>query len=434
MKAYSRIAGAFAVLVLLIACCVSPAASAAGTADLTIISAPGGATVTIDGAYVGTTSAGSTAPLVVTVNAGTHAIAVSMPGYQPSVTTLQVNAGEARTLSITLTSSPPSGAVYVASTPGSASVTLDGGSAQTTPANYSAVAPGTHSVKITKPGFVPWSKTVTVEAGKTVKVNAILSAAPDVGTLSITSNPSGADIYLDGTYWGYTPMTIGNVVQGGHEVRLLCAGYQPWTQTASVAGGQTTQMTAVLIPMPAGTTGDIAVSSSPAGAAIYLDGAYRGTTASGNPIDITGIAPGTHTITLKQSGYSDYVTGVQVSAGRTTTVSATLTPVQGSGTTGSVSISSSPSGADIYLDNQYLGITPLIQSGVAPGSHQVRLTLTGYQDWSNQIQVTTGQNTPVSAGMAETPSPQKSGSLPVLLPSAFGLAAVLYSLAGARKE
>ncbi len=433
MKAYSRTGGALAALVLFIVCCISPAASAAGTADLTIISAPGGATVTIDGAYVGTTSAGSTAPLVVTVNAGTHAVAVSMPGYQPSVTTLHVNAGEARTLSITLTSSPPSGAVSVASTPGSASVTLDGGSAQTTPANFSAVSPGTHSVKITKPGFVPWSKTVTVEAGKTVQVNAILSAAPDVGTLSVTSSPSGADIYLDGTYWGYTPMTVGNVVQGGHEVRLLCAGYQPWTQTTSVTGGQTTQLTAVLIPTPAGTTGDIAVSSSPTSAAIYLDGVYRGTTASGNPIDITGIAPGTHTITLKLSGYSDYVTGIQVNAGRTTTVSATLAPV-GSRSTGSVSITSSPSGADIYLDNQYLGITPLTQSGVAPGSHQVRLALTGYQDWSNQIQVTAGQNTPVSAGLAEVPGPQKSGSLPVLLPCALGLAAALYLLAGVKKE
>ncbi|MDN7025535.1 PEGA domain-containing protein [Methanoculleus sp. FWC-SCC1] len=434
MKIYSRTTGALAVLVLLIACCASPAASAAGTAGLTIVSSPGGATVTIDGSYVGTTSAGSTAPLAVTVNAGTHAIAVSKMGYQPSVTTLQVKAGEAQTVSITLAPSPPSGTVSVASTPGSASVTLDGGSAQTTPETYSNVEPGTHSVKVTKPGFVPWSKTVTVEAGKTVQVNAILTAAPDVGTLSVTSSPSGADIYLDGTYWGHTPMTLGNVVQGGHEIRLLCAGYQAWTQTTSITGGQTTQVTAVLVPMVAGTTGDIAVSSSPAGAAIYLDGAFRGTTAAGNPIDITGVPAGTHTITLKLAGYADYVTGVQVGAGQTATVSATLTPMQGSGSTGSVSITSSPSGADIYLDNQYLGITPLTHSGVAPGSHEVRLALVGYQDWSNQVQVTAGQTTQVTAGMAGTPSPQQSGSLPVLLPCALGLAAVLGLLGRAKKE
>ncbi len=172
-------------------------------------------------------------------------MAVALTGYQPSVTTIQAKPGELRTLSMILASSPASGAAYVASTPGSAMASLDGGETRATPANFTVVAPGTHSVKITKPGFVPWSKTVTA--------NAILNPAPDTGTLSVMSNPSGADIYLDGTYLVYSPITLGNVVQGGHELRLQLAGYQTWTGTASVGGGKTAAVSAVLIPTPAGT-------------------------------------------------------------------------------------------------------------------------------------------------------------------------------------
>ncbi|WP_128693075.1 PEGA domain-containing protein [Methanoculleus taiwanensis] len=432
MKTQNRIL--ILVVLLLFAGGFVSAGSAAGTADVTIVSSPGGAAVTIDGSYVGMTGAGSTIPFSVSVNAGTHTVAVALPGYQPSVTTVQVNPGELRTLSITLAPSPPSGAVYVASTPGSAAVTLDGGESQTTPANFTAVAPGTHSVKITKPGFVPWSKTVTVTAGKTVTVNAILNPAPDTGTLSVTSTPPGADIYLDGTYRGHTPLTIGNVVQGGHELRLLLAGYQTWTGTASVAGGKSTSVNAVLIPTPAGTNGDVAVTSTPAGAAIYLDSTYRGTTVAGNPIDITGVSPGTHTVTLTRAGYADYVTGISVAPGQTVRVSAVMQPGAGPGEGGSIAVSSTPSGADIYLDNQYLGITPLTEAGVAAGSHTLLLKMNGYTDWSGEIQVTAGKSTEVTAGMMAVQSSQEAGGAPIMLPAVLALAAVLFLAGRTRKE
>jgi len=69
-------------------------------------------------------------------------------------------------------------------------------------------------------------------------------------------------------------------------------------------------------------TGNIQVSSTPAGAAIYLDGSNTGATTNST---LTDKSPGSHTIKLVKDGYEDYEMSVSVTAGQTVTVSATLT-------------------------------------------------------------------------------------------------------------
>ena len=69
--------------------------------------------------------------------------------------------------------------------------------------------------------------------------------------------------------------------------------------------------------------GNIDVSSSPTGAAIYVDSSYKGVT----PDSIEGLAIGSHKVILKKSGYDEWAKMVQVTAGDTTSVDATLTAV-----------------------------------------------------------------------------------------------------------
>jgi len=75
-------------------------------------------------------------------------------------------------------------------------------------------------------------------------------------------------------------------------------------------------------------TGFIQVNSTPAGAAISLDGVSTGYTTN---YTLANVDVGTHTITLKLSGYDDFVQGVSVVAGQTATVTASLTPSGGGG-------------------------------------------------------------------------------------------------------
>ncbi len=72
---------------------------------------------------------------------------------------------------------------------------------------------------------------------------------------------------------------------------------------------------------PAG--GTLQVFSSPSGATVELDGSPIGTT----PLTRQDVAPGVHTVRLSRSGYATETRQVVITAGQTSTVSVTLTPV-----------------------------------------------------------------------------------------------------------
>jgi hypothetical protein len=57
---------------------------------------------------------------------------------------------------------------------------------------------------------------------------------------------------------------------------------------------------------------------------------------------------------------------------------------------GTIYFTSSPSGAEVYLDNQFLGITPGNISLVEPGNHTLEFHYAGYRNWSTDISVSSG--------------------------------------------
>jgi len=68
----------------------------------------------------------------------------------------------------------------------------------------------------------------------------------------------------------------------------------------------------------------------------------------------------------------------------------------------------SPSGAEVYLDNQYSGTTPCSLSDVSVGSHTLEYRLTGYAPWNSSITVPAGTSsyfatlTPLASQTATT--------------------------------
>jgi hypothetical protein len=88
------------------------------------------------------------------------------------------------------------------------------------------------------------------------------------------------------------------------------------------------------------------------------------------------------------------VAATKTTVARTTTVVTTANPtisVTETGTTGSVTVHSSPSGASILIDGIYSGTTPGNVDGVAAGNHILRLSLSGYYDYEGSIYVVPGE-------------------------------------------
>ena len=132
---------------------------------------------------------------------------------------------------------------------------------------------------------VPGTYTFTNVTGNHT-ISASFSASDDggggvgTGTLSVTSDPAGAAIFIDGIASGQTNTTVQNVAAGTHNVTLTRAGYQTETKLVSVQGGGANSVSFTLQPIEDNETGTgtLSVTSDPAGAAIFIDGIASGQT------------------------------------------------------------------------------------------------------------------------------------------------------------
>ena len=121
---------------------------------LYVISSPADAIVILDGLYKGKT------PITLSnLAADTHTIQLDFPGYYDWKSSVEVPEGGTKTVSATLNPMPVSstGWIYVSSSPGGASVTLDGNSVGQTPSSGSlklnTIAVGDHTVTLARSGY-----------------------------------------------------------------------------------------------------------------------------------------------------------------------------------------------------------------------------------------------------------------------------------------
>lgn len=116
------------------------------------------------------------------------------------------------------------------------------------------------------------------------------------GGLYITSLPSGADVWVDGSYIGRTPLLIDGLREGKHAVTVTKAGWKVEEVDQNVAAGVTTPATVQLEPIkPLHSHGEIELHGLDRSARISLDGGPWRTLASGYEA-----AVGTHRISVRE--------------------------------------------------------------------------------------------------------------------------------------
>lgn len=108
---------------------------------------------------------------------------------------------------------------------------------------------------------------------------------------------------------------------------------------------------------------------------------------------------------------------------------------QGAPGTGTVTISSNPSGANVYIDNAYRGITPVTITDIAPGQHTILLRHAGLPDWSIDVDVLSDTTISLSATLSPLPqlSPTKS-PLPVTVVGAALALLIIAAGIGRRRD
>lgn len=146
-------------------------------------------------------------------------------------------------------------------------------------------------------------------------------------------------------------------------------------------------------PMPTGQvsapTGQISITSDPVGAGIYLGAS---TVQAGTTNTVLTLVEGEYLVILRKTNYTDYMAPVLVTAGSVTGIDAVLVPLP---PTGTIWVTSRPEKAKIFVDGEFRGLTPGASTETG-GTHSVLLTRTGYSDYSDTVNVSTGSTTFVS--------------------------------------
>jgi hypothetical protein len=73
------------------------------------------------------------------------------------------------------------------------------------------------------------------------------SSAPaaGIGTVSLASNPNGADVYVDNQFYGNSPATL-KLKPGKHTITVKMSGYKDWSRDLSTDAGSEAHLTAAL--------------------------------------------------------------------------------------------------------------------------------------------------------------------------------------------
>ncbi|MFA5267686.1 MAG: PEGA domain-containing protein [Methanoregula sp.] len=71
-------------------------------------------------------------------------------------------------------------------------------------------------------------------------------ATIESGSIAVSSSPSGASIYVDGTAYGTTPDTVDDLVEGSHKLVLKKTGYDEWGKIVTVEADEETEVDADL--------------------------------------------------------------------------------------------------------------------------------------------------------------------------------------------
>jgi serine/threonine protein kinase len=217
-----------------------------------------------------------------------------------------------------------------------------------------------------------------------------VTPSQETAMLTVTSTPSGAEVFLDGVSIGTTPITSKTATPGVHRLLLTLSGYDDYADYFALESGDTEAVAATLtktavIP----TTGTLTVTSTPSGAEVLLGGTSIGNT----PITKRTVTPGTYTLWFLLPGYDNYSASVLIQAGDTKAIAGTLTRNGVTATTATLSITSAPSGARVFLDGKDTGKVTPSTVALGLGTHVVKITKDGYSDYQGSVQLTQARMT-----------------------------------------
>lgn len=330
---------------------------------LAIATEPAGASVFVNDQMVGTT------PYTGQYPEDEYTYRIELPRYHPEAGRVTLK-GERKTLNFKLR--PRFGDISVTSAPerGMQIYLNDENTGQTTPATLKDISSGTHALRLMDRWYQPQAQTVTVTDGQTTQ--ASFTMQPAYADISIATTPA-AQIFIDDK-----PVATGShssrMLTGIYTLKAQLDKYHTVQQQLVVEAGKAQNLT---LELPS-RNGTLSVTSTPFDATITLNGKEYGTT----PNTVKDLLMGDYTLMLEKRGYGIVTKTITIAEGKTTEVNETLPSGM------EVTITSTPAGAQLWIDGTAAGSTP-VTTTLSFDSHTLRL-VNGKKEVKDQINITQG--------------------------------------------
>jgi len=297
------------------------------------------------------------------VRPGRYTLSAQAAGFRSQSVGFMVSGQAGQLVTLELVKLPGE---LVVELPAAGSMNIEGGATFKVPGRVGLPA-GKHNLSIEVPGYLPYRTTVVVAgAGSSQRLTPKLVA--NSAPLSVSSEPAGAQVLIDGKSVGVTPLaqTLGAAT---HHVELRLAGFKPWTVDVLVKANEPQTVGPVRLGLP---DASVQVRSNPAGASVTVGGVYRGST----PLRLTLRPEVETTVTVTQPGYQEASHPVRPRPGASDELNIELVPILGK-----VAIRAMPADAEVWVDgarhgtgNQTLSLTAV--------AHQIEVRKSGYVTYS----------------------------------------------------
>ena len=353
--------------------------TAAADTQVRINTTPAGATLVVNGVPQ------EVAPTTLTsLKPGTHLVVARMEGYRESRASFALMDGQKLALDLKL--DELRGLALIHSSPTGAEVYLNKAFRGKTPLLLPDIPLGTHRIQVSMAGYFPKEVELAIEGR--IPVKAVVELVADSASIAFSSEPPGADVLINGSSRGVTPVQVDQIPSGEIEVLLQREGYAPHREKLVLKAGDTVRVEARLVMTP----GALSVVAQPEAARIYVDNEFRGET----PVSLTGLKPGEYRLRAERRGFEADARTVQVRAGETTTEEFRLQK-----NSGVLVLVTEPPGVKVFVDGEEKGETvpsaaalvseALTVDLLARGEHTLQLTRPGWSHRPRKFRIDTEQ-------------------------------------------
>lgn len=210
--------------------------------QLRVNSSPSGADV-----YLNDRHAGETPLRMEAVRAGEYVLRVEQAGYHGWERRIRIHPDRTTTMHADLERIRQYGSIAIRCNQNDARIYLDGQYQGLTDKNRAIlledVNEGSHEIRVTLAGYHDWNRRIEVRPNERVRLTVDLERITRTGNLEVSCNVDDADIYVDGKYRGRTlssrNVTIRNIQEGTHELRMVKEGYRDYTERVRIDAGET---------------------------------------------------------------------------------------------------------------------------------------------------------------------------------------------------